>query len=113
MTMAQFAQLLPGIAPGYLRTKVVDATGLDGGWDFTFSFSPAGAMQMGGGRGGDGGGSPAAGSPAAATPEASEPSGGLSLFDAMAKQLGLKLEMQKRPLAVVVIDHVERKPVDN
>jgi uncharacterized protein (TIGR03435 family) len=113
MTMAQFAQLLPGIAPGYLRTKVVDATGLDGGWDFTFSFSPAGMMQSGGGRGEGGRGGDGGGSPAAAVPEASEPNGGLSLFDAMTKQLGLKLETQKRPLAVVVIDHVERKPVDN
>jgi uncharacterized protein (TIGR03435 family) len=113
MTMAQFAQLLPGIAPGYLRTKVVDATSLDGRWDFTFSFSPAGAMQTGGGRGEGGRGGDGGGSPAAGAPEASEPSGGLSLFDAMVKQLGLKLEMQKRPLAVVVIDHVERKPIDN
>jgi uncharacterized protein (TIGR03435 family) len=113
MTMAQFAQLLPGIAPGYLRTKVVDATGLDGGWDFTFSFSPAGAMQTGGGRGDGGRGADGGGSPTSAAPEASEPSAGLSLFDAMVKQLGLKLEMQKRPLAVVVIDHVERKPIDN
>jgi uncharacterized protein (TIGR03435 family) len=113
MTMARFAQLLPGIAPGYLRTKVVDATGLDGGWDFTFSFSPAGAMQTGGGRGDGGRGGDGGGSPAVAVPEASEPSGALSLFDAMVKQLGLKLEMQKRPLAVVVIDHVERKPIDN
>jgi uncharacterized protein (TIGR03435 family) len=113
MTMAQFAQLLPGIAPGYLRTKVVDATGLDGGWDFTFSFSPAGVLQMGGGRGEGGRGGDGGGPPAAAAPEASEPSGGLSLFDAMVKQLGLKLEMQKRPLAVVVIDRVERKPIDN
>ena len=31
------AELLPGIAPGYLRTDVVDATGLEGGWDFSFS----------------------------------------------------------------------------
>jgi len=31
----------------------------------------------------------------------------------MMKQLGLKLETLKRPLAVVVIDHVERKPIDN
>jgi uncharacterized protein (TIGR03435 family) len=119
MTMAQFAQLLPGIAPGYLRTKVVDATGLEGGWDFTFSFSPAGVLQMGSGRGGDGGrgadgGRGGGDAPSAtAAPEASEPSGGISLFDAMVKQLGLKLEMQKRPLPVVVIDHVERKSSDN
>jgi hypothetical protein len=35
-----------------------------------------------------------------------EPSGALSLFDALSKQFGLKLEMQKRPLPVLVIDQV-------
>ena len=53
VTMAQFAELLPGIAPGYLHTEVVDATGLEGGWDFTFSFSPAGLFQLNRGRGGE------------------------------------------------------------
>jgi uncharacterized protein (TIGR03435 family) len=115
MTMAQFAHVLPGIAPGYLRTKVVDATGLEGGWDFTFSFSPIGVLRNGGGgdeerrKSGGEGGAPGGAAPGGAAPEASEPSGGLSLFDAISKQLGLKLEMEKRPLQVVVIDHVERK----
>jgi len=108
VTMAQFAELLPGIAPGYLHTKVVDGTGLEGGWDFTFSFSPAGLFQVNQGRSGEEGGT--AGSP---VPEASLPSGALSLFDAMTKQLGLKLEMQKRPTPVLVIDHVNQKPTDN
>jgi uncharacterized protein (TIGR03435 family) len=68
-----------------------------------------GVLQLGGGgRGGDGGG--AAGG---AGTEASEPSGGLSLLDAVVKQLGLKLEQQKRPTPVLVIDRVERKPTDN
>jgi uncharacterized protein (TIGR03435 family) len=102
VSMAQFAELLPGIAPGYLHTEVVDATGLDGGWDFTFSFSPAGVLTLGGGPGADG-----------ATPDAPDPSGALSLFDALTKQLGLKLELQKRPSPVLVIDHVERKLADN
>jgi uncharacterized protein (TIGR03435 family) len=115
LTMAQFADLLPGIAPGYIRTEVADATGLEGSWDFTFSFSPAGVVQGAGGEvrrkeGGDGGAPPPA---AGATPEASEPSGGLSLFDALTKQLGLKLEMQKKPTPVLVIDSIERKPTDN
>ncbi|HEY1336088.1 MAG TPA: TIGR03435 family protein [Bryobacteraceae bacterium] len=111
VTMAQFAQLLPTIAPGYLRTEVVDTTGLEGGWDFTFSFSPIGALNGGGGgRGGDAG----AGGAAPASPsDASDPSGALSLFDALNKQLGLKLESKKRPMPVLVIDHLERKPVDN
>ena len=113
VTMAQFAELLPGIAPGYLHTQVVDATGLEGGWDFTFSFSPAGLFQLNQGRGGEEGGAAAGGGAAGPVPEASLPSGALSLFDALTKQLGLKLEMQKRPTPVLVIDHVNQKPTDN
>ena len=107
VTMAQFAELLPGIAPGYVHTHVVDETGLEGGWDFTFSFSPAGVLQVANSRS-------AAGSAAGDSgTEASEPTSALSLFDAIGKQLGLKLETQKRPTPVLVIDSVERKPVDN
>jgi uncharacterized protein (TIGR03435 family) len=108
MTMAQFAEQLQNIASGYIHSSVVDATGLQGAWDFTLSFSPAGLINRGGGRGGDAGPPPAGG-----TIAASDPSGGLSLFDAVEKQLGLKLEMQKRPLPVLVIDHLEQKPTDN
>jgi uncharacterized protein (TIGR03435 family) len=43
----------------------------------------------------------------------SDPNGALSLFEAINKQLGLKLEMQKRPNPVLVIDHIEEKPTDN
>ena len=101
VTMAQFAEMLPNIAPGYLRTNVVDATGLEGGYDFTFSFSPIGALQ--------------AARPAAAGDgaEASDPSGAMSLFDALNKQLGLKLETVKRPVQVLVIDKIERKALEN
>jgi uncharacterized protein (TIGR03435 family) len=109
MTMAQFAAALQGLASGYIHSPVVDATELEGAWDFTLNFSPIGLIQ--GGAGGRGGQSaqPAAGSAAAA----SDPSGALSLPDAVSKQLGLKLEMQKRPTPVLVIDHIEEKPTDN
>jgi uncharacterized protein (TIGR03435 family) len=107
MTMAQFADLLQKIAPGYIRSPVLDATGLDGAWDFTLSFSGVNLLQNGPGRGGD------AGQPAGAVPAASEPNGAVSLFDAVNKQLGLKLDMQKRPIPVLVIDHVEEMPTDN
>ena len=46
-------------------------------------------------------------------PLASDPGGGYSLFEAIEKQLGLKLEMQKRPMQVVVFDRLERKPSDD
>jgi uncharacterized protein (TIGR03435 family) len=106
MTMAEFASLLPSIGSGYLNAAVQDATGLGDRYDFTLNFSVAGmvnGMAMQRPQGGD------AGAPA----PASDPGGGLSLFDAIAKQLGLKLEMQKRPAPVMVIDHVETKPIDN
>jgi uncharacterized protein (TIGR03435 family) len=108
MSMAQFAKLLQEIAPGYIHNDVVDATGLEGGWNFTLIFSGAGQLQ-GGGRG-DGGGAASAGPTDGG---ASDPTGALSLLDAIPKQLGLKLEQQKRPLSVLVIDHIEEKPTDN
>jgi uncharacterized protein (TIGR03435 family) len=65
-------------------------------------------VQLGRGGRGDG---PAP--PPGNTPEASDPTGALTLPEALSSQLGLKLEMQKRPLPVLVIDHVERKPTEN
>lgn len=110
MTMARFAGMLQGLAPGYIHAPVLDATGLEGSWDFTLSFSTAGQLQSGGGGGGGRGGGETSPS---TTAEASDPNGALSLPDAVAKQLGLKLEQSKRPVKVLVIDHVEPKPTDN
>lgn len=107
VTMAQFAGQLQRLAGGYIRNEVLDATGIDGVWDFTVSFSPVGVVRGVGPRGGD------VAQPADGAPAASDPSGGVSLFDALNKQLGLKLEMQKRPLPVLLIDHIEEKPADN
>ena len=104
MTMARLAELLPTLANGYVHTPVLDTTGLDGAYDFTLSFSAIGLLQSGG-PGGPG--------QAAGGATASDPSGALSLPDAVNKQLGLKLELQKRPMQVLVIDHVEEKPTDN
>ena len=109
MTMAQFADKLRNIAPGYIHSPVMDATGLEGSWDFTLSFTPMGMGRTGGGRGGDGGRGGAA--PAAGvTTDASEPDGSITLPEAIEKQLGLKLVMGKRPLPVLVIDHIDQKP---
>jgi uncharacterized protein (TIGR03435 family) len=109
ITMAEFAERLQGMSGGYVRTPIVDATKLEGMWDFTLNFSPlqpaaAAAPQA-----------PAAiaapgGTPA---PLASDPSDALTLFEAIASQLGLKLELEKRPMPVLVIDHIDDGPTDN
>ena len=106
MSMAQLAALLPRMAPGYIRTPVIDATNLRGSFDFSFSFTPNGVGGVGGGGRGDGG------QPLAAA-GASDPTGAISLPDALSKQLGLRLESQKRPYPVMVIDHAEEKPTDD
>ncbi len=109
MTMKQLAQNLGMIAGGYIQgATVYDETGIEGAFDFTLNFSGAG-MVGGGGRGGRGGD----GAAGAAVPEAADPSGAISLFEAMEKQLGLKLERAKRPAPVLVIDHIEPKPIEN
>ena len=95
-TMAQFAAQLQPLSPDYFAYPVEDATGLTGGWDFSLSFSPSWMLR-------------------AAGPElaGAEPNGALSLAEAIGRQLGLKLEMRKRMLPVVVIDHMEEKPAGN
>jgi uncharacterized protein (TIGR03435 family) len=115
MSMAQLAEALPRIAPGYFAnasTTVIDATGVEGSFDFTLSFSGAGILNNGngGGRGGD---APPGPANAGAAGAASDPGGGMTLFDAMEKQIGIKMEIRKRPMPVLVIDHVEQKPTDN
>jgi uncharacterized protein (TIGR03435 family) len=112
MTMSQFAEDLQRMANGYIRVPVEDKTGIEGAYDFTLTFTPIGLLNGGPGGAGRGGDGPAQGPPGASA-AASDPSGGLSLFDAVNKQLGLKLEMRKRTLPVLVIDHVEQNPTDN
>lgn len=113
ITMSQFADQLLTIGGNYLGHPVDDATGLEGAWDFTLSFSPINPQQMSGLLASARAGAPqGAAGPADAT--ASDPIGGAAtLFDAVEKQLGLKLDVRKRTLPVFVIDHIEEKPTDN
>jgi len=106
MTMAQLAEALPTQAGGYIFSPVKNATGLEGAYDFTLSFSPVGLLNSGANN------TTVPGSTSDAS-TASDPSGALSLFDAISKQLGLKLEKQKRMSPVLVIDHIDEKPTDN
>lgn len=104
-TMAYFAEQLRGAGQG-INVVPLDATGIEGGWDFTLTWNQRAGMNFGPVR-------PAEGAPAGDTATVSDPSGGLSIFEALDKQLGLKMEAQKRPMPVFVIDHLEQKPTDN
>lgn len=96
LTMAEFAEMLPNLANalnqlnGVIRSAVMDATHLDGRYDFTLNWSQPGVAAGGG-----------------------EPNGAISIEEAIASQLGLRLEVTRRPAQVLVIDHVEEKPVEN
>lgn len=104
MTMAEIAQKLQLFATGYIQSPIQDDTGLKGAWDFTLSFSSANLTRAGGG------GALAA---AGGAPAVSDPNGAVSFFDALRKQLGLKLEKQTHPEPVLVIDHIDEQPTEN
>jgi len=113
ITMAQFADQLQTIGAAYVAYPVADATGLEGAWDFTLSFSPINPQQLSTLMAGARGAVPAGGARPADTTASDPIGGGVSLLDAVEKQLGLKLEVRKRTLPVFVIDHIEEKPTEN
>jgi uncharacterized protein (TIGR03435 family) len=97
ISMVQFGVLLQTLANEYICNPVLNDTGLNGSYNFTLSFSSAGLIAP------VRGGAP----PPDSASLPSEPNGAVSLFDAVKNELGLKLEKQKRPLPVLVIDHIE------
>jgi uncharacterized protein (TIGR03435 family) len=105
ISMAQLAEKLQFLGSAYLHAPVADATGLEGGYDFSLTFSPISPEQLAT--------LTARAANAAGATSAADPVGGVSLFDAIEKQLGLKLVEQKRPVPVLVIDHIEQQPTDN
>jgi uncharacterized protein (TIGR03435 family) len=107
ITMAQFAERLQNLTRE-LSWPVLDATGIEGCWDFTLTFSQNAMMGMPVRVGGPEGG----GAPGAPVPTGPDPTGGYTIFTAIEK-LGLKLEVQKRTASVIVIDHIEQRPTDN
>jgi uncharacterized protein (TIGR03435 family) len=89
--MGQFAQMLQQVV---LDRPVIDKTGLAGRFDFQFTFTPD-EPQFDGHP------------PRLPTPTNTTNSS-LGLFDAIQKQLGLKLSPEKVPADVLVIDHAEK-----
>lgn len=77
-----------------LGGPVTDATGLTGRYDYTIFWSlPATSAARGLSQATD--------------------SDGPSIFDAVANQLGLKIEKRKGPVQMLVVDHIEKKPTEN
>lgn len=83
---------------------VVDKTGLTGKYDFALKWTPDESQGMMGAPGAGPG-------PGGSAPQPADPSGP-SIFTALQEQLGLKLDSQKAPTDVLVIEHVER-PSEN
>jgi uncharacterized protein (TIGR03435 family) len=81
-----------------LGQTVVDQTGLKGHYDFNVKWGYDGPMMVV---------APPPGSPVAADLPEAPPVGG-SVFEALRKQLGLRLDKAKVPTQKLVIDHVEK-----
>jgi uncharacterized protein (TIGR03435 family) len=64
--------------------RVIDKTGLTGRYDFTLEYAGLG-----------------------------DDATGPNVFSAIEKQLGLKLDKSRAPLDVIVIDHIDKVPVEN
>jgi uncharacterized protein (TIGR03435 family) len=79
--------------------SVIDKTGLSGSYDFNLKYTPEGNMPMP--KGPDGAEAPS-------SSDAERP----SIFVAVQEQLGLKLESQKGPVDLYIIERLE-KPSDN
>jgi uncharacterized protein (TIGR03435 family) len=90
-TMDQLAKQIRNQARAYLDHPVVNATGLEGAYDFSLSWTDRSRVLA----------------------KSDDPTGGLTVFEAIDRQLGLRLEMQKRPMPVLVIDHVNPVPSGN
>ena len=88
ITMAEFAAWFSNRAIGLKSGPISDNTGLSGAWDFTLIYDPQDSFG----------------------PPSADPSGGYTIFEAMQRQLGLKLVTTTAPQPVMVIDHVDKKP---
>jgi len=97
-------QMLTQSLSSQLGRPVIDQTGLKGNFDFKLEWTP----DPGQSGGGPFGGAPPPGADAPPPPDPNGP----SIFTAVQEQLGLRLESQKGPVEMLVIDKVE-KPSEN
>lgn len=87
--MGQFAEALSEV----VGRVVVDRTGYTGTFDVRLEFAPEGTSGL--------------------TADGSNDSSRPAIFTALKEQLGLRLESQRGPAQILVIDHVENTPTKN
>jgi uncharacterized protein (TIGR03435 family) len=92
MTVQEFGTTLRQFANAYLTKQVADMTGLKGRYDFALKWSPRQARP---------------------TNADGDAVAKITLFEALEKQLGLKLDPVKQPMPVVVVESVNREPTAN
>jgi uncharacterized protein (TIGR03435 family) len=92
ITMQRLADLLAHS----VGLPVIDSTGVKGVFDFTLQWSPDEAPKI-------------------VAADGNEAAGvaGPSIFTALQEQLGLKLMSEKRPVEILVVDHIEKAPTEN
>ena len=87
--MDQLASDLKDFANGYFQgMPVVNSTGLTGEWDYDLIWTGKGQLARAG-------------------------SDGVSIFDAVEKGLGLKLDLQTAPRPVLLVDAAKETPTPN
>lgn len=95
-TMAEFAERLPSVAGAYVHPPLLDLTGLKGAYDIRVYWTPKNFLQRAAPKTGE------------AISDAASPVEEFTLAEALDKQLGLKLEEEKHPIAVTVMDSAEK-----
>jgi uncharacterized protein (TIGR03435 family) len=117
VTMDQFARELKGYSAALIKTPVLNKSGIEGRYDLTLSFTGLPQLERLGLAQGSNTPKPSSGGDTngSAAPGAAADPGGVPVLlqDAAAKQLGLKLVLEKRPIPALVIDHIEEKPTEN
>jgi uncharacterized protein (TIGR03435 family) len=93
--MNVFAQILASVSPHYIDLPVVNPTDLPGAYDFSFSRTPQQLLNL-----------PNNGVRSANV-------SAMTIFEALPRELGLKLESRKEAHAALVIDHIERLQTEN
>lgn len=106
VTMAQYADMMQAFTGSDIKYRVFDKTGLAGSWDFTLYYTSTAKLRAAS--------TAANAKPAESGADAStDPVGGMTIQDAVRKQLGLQLVKQPETYPALVLDHIEQTPTEN